>query len=104
MREAIQDPANQVYLSVVSIWEVIVKHRLGKLPLPHAPEEYLPEQRQRHRISSMPMDEPSVTRLSSLPSIHRDPFDRMLICQAMEYNLTLVTVDDKISAYPVQVM
>ena len=104
VREAIRDPANQVYLSVVSIWEATVKYQLGKLPLPRPPEEYLPEQRVRHRISSLPLDEPSVAHLSALPMIHRDPFDRMLVCQAMEHGLTLATADEKISAYPVQTM
>ena len=104
MREAIRDPANAVHLSAVSLWEIIVKYQLGKLSLPRPPEQYIPEQRQRHRIASLPLDEDSVARLQQLPPLHRDPFDRMLICQALARNLTLLTVDDKIRAYPVQVM
>ena len=88
-------------MSVVSLWEVIVKHRLGKLPLPQPPEGYLPIQREQHRISSLPLDEASVSQLAQLPSIHRDPFDRMLICQALEHDLTLVTVDGTVCNYPV---
>jgi PIN domain nuclease of toxin-antitoxin system len=104
MREAICDPGNEVFLSVVSIWEAIVKYQLGKLPLPYPPEEYLPTQRDRHGISSLPLDEASVVLLAHLPSIHRDPFDRMLICQAMAHGLTMVTVDDKVTAYPIRVL
>lgn len=104
MREAIRDPANAVHLSVVSLWEIIVKYQLGKLPLPRPPEHYVPEQRHRHRIASLPLEEDSVARLQQLPPLHRDPFDRMLICQALTGNFTLLTVDDKIRAYPVQVM
>ena len=101
LKEIIREPDNEVYLSVVSVWEVIIKHQLGKLPLPESPEIYLPKQRQRHLICSLPVDEESVAQLSQLPPIHRDPFDRMLISQAMQHKLTILTVDDAIRAYPV---
>ena len=100
-KDAISSPANEVYLSVVSLWEAIIKHRLGKLHLPQAPETYLPEQRERLKILSMSLDEASVKQLGQLPPLHRDPFDRMLICQAREHHLTLVTVDPEIRAYSV---
>jgi len=101
LKEIICEPDNEVYLSVVSVWEAIIKHQLGKLPLPESPEIYLPKQRQRHLICSLPVDEESVAQLSKLPPIHRDPFDRMLISQAMQHKLTILTVDDAIRAYPV---
>jgi PIN domain nuclease of toxin-antitoxin system len=104
LREIICDPANEIFLSSVSIWESIVKYQLGKLPLPNPPGEYLPTQRKRHHISSLPLDEDSVVHLSNLPPIHRDPFDRMLICQAIEHSLTLVTADDIIRSYPIKTM
>ena len=104
LRDAIRDPANAVYLSAVSLWEIIVKYQLGKLSLPRSPDQYIPEQRERHRITSLPLEENSVARLQQLPRLHRDPFDRMLICQALTHGFTLLTVDDKIRAYPVQVM
>lgn len=100
-RDIICDPANTALLSVVSIWETIIKYHLDKLPLPHPPESYLPLQRERHQIASLPLDEASVTQLAKLPLLHRDPFDRMLISQALEHHLTLVTVDQAIRAYPV---
>jgi PIN domain nuclease of toxin-antitoxin system len=86
------------------LWEAIVKYRLGKLPLPESPETYLPAQRERHQIASLALDEASVTHLMKLPSYHRDPFDRMLMCQAIQHNLTLATVDDKIREYPVRTL
>jgi len=101
-QQAIRDPNNEVYLSVASLWEIIVKYQLGKLPLPQSPESYLSAQRQKHLISSLPLDEQSVMKLTSLPTIHRDPFDRMLICQAMANDLTIVTVDDSIKSYSVK--
>jgi PIN domain nuclease of toxin-antitoxin system len=104
LRELICDPTNEVFLSTVSIWESIVKHQLGKLPLPMPPAEYLPGQRKRHGISSLPLDEGSVVHLPNLPAFHRDPFDRMLICQAIQHRLTLVTTDRIICSYPVKTM
>jgi PIN domain nuclease of toxin-antitoxin system len=76
-------------LSVVSVWEAILKPRLGKLPLPHQPEHYLPAQRARHQIASLPLDEASVCQLATLPFVHRDPFDRMVVCQTIEHGLPL---------------
>lgn len=103
-REYIRDPENDVYLSVVSIWEAIIKHQLGKLQLPEAPEKYLPLQRVRHEILSLALDEASVSYLAQLPPIHRDPFDRMLICQSNVHNLPILTIDDVIRKYPVHVL
>lgn len=103
-RDIIQNPTNDVYLSVVSLWEATVKYQIGKLPLPQIPENYLPEQRERHMISSLSLDEASVKQLAKLPPLHRDPFDRMLICQAIEHDLTIVTVDSSIRAYSVAVL
>lgn len=102
MQESIRRPDNEVYLSVVSIWEALIKYQLGKLPLPQSPERYIPLQRQRHLIGSLPLDEASVSQLANLPPIHRDPFDRMLICQALEHDMVIVTVDDTIRTYQVR--
>lgn len=104
LKDAIRNLENQVFLSVVSLWEAIVKYQLDKLPLPHPPEAYLPQQRKKHQIASLDLDEASVSHLTNLPRIHRDPFDRILICQALEHGLILVTVDKQISQYPVQVL
>jgi PIN domain nuclease of toxin-antitoxin system len=104
VRDAIREPDNEIYLSAVSIWEVIVKYQLGKLPLPEHPETYLPKQRDLHQIASLSLDEDSVIQLAELPPLHRDPFDRMLICQALQKGLTIATVDSVVRAYPVSVM
>lgn len=97
--DAIRDPDNWVYLSVVSMWELIVKYQLGKLPLPEPPETYLPKQRDLHQVTSLALDESSVAQLAQLPPLHRDPFDRMLICQALQNGLAIATVDAAIRAY-----
>ena len=103
LRDDIRNGNNEVYLSVVSIWEAIVKYQIGKLPLPEPPEIYLPKQREQHLISSLSLDEASVAQLAKLPLLHRDPFDRMLICQAVQHNLTIATMDGAIRAYPVAI-
>lgn len=103
-RDTIRDPDNEVYLSAVSVWEAIVKYQLGKLPLPESPETYLPKQRELHQIASLVLDESSVAQLSKIPPLHRDPFDRMLICQALQNGLTIATVDTAIRAYSVDVL
>ena len=102
VKAAIRDSDNDVYLSAVSNWEIVVKYQLGKLPLPKPPETYIPEKRELHQISSLPLDEGSVAKLTQLPALHRDPFDQMLICQAMQHELVIVTVDRAIQAYPVK--
>ena len=104
LKDDIQDSENAVYLSVVSLWESIVKYRLGKLPLPLSPEKFLPLQRERHNISSLSLDEASIVHLSALPSLHRDPFDRMLICQTIEHKMTIVTMDAAIAQYPIKII
>jgi PIN domain nuclease of toxin-antitoxin system len=104
IRDVIREPDNEVYLSAISIWEAIVKYQLGKLPLPERPEMYLPKQRNLHQIVNLNLDELSVLQLANLPPLHRDPFDRMLICQALQHGLTIATVDAAIRTYPVSVI
>jgi PIN domain nuclease of toxin-antitoxin system len=90
-----------VYLSVASVWEAVIKYHLGKLPLPAPPADYLPRQRDAHRIASLPIDEGAMSHLAGLPPLHRDPFDRLLVAQALQHRLTFATVDPDLAAYPV---
>ena len=101
---ALRDPANKVFVSVVALWEAILKHQIGKLPFPESPDILLPRLRVIHGFHDLPLDESSVKRLAFLPSIHRDPFDRMMICQALEHGMHFATVDDAIKRYPVQLL
>ncbi len=98
---AIRNRNNQVYLSSVSLWETIVKQQTGRLSLPVPGETYLPVQRERHEIDALSIDEADVIQLATLPLLHRDPFDRMLLCQAIQHSLTIVSYDAKIRAYDV---
>ena len=103
-RSAFADPANEVFLSAASAWEIAVKHRLGKLPLPAGPAEFVPAQRAAHGIEPLAVEEESALHIAKLPDLHRDPFDRMLVAQALVGGLVLVTPDDTIRRYPVRIL
>ncbi len=96
------DPAHEILLSVVSVWEISVKHSLGKLPMPASLDRFLLAQRELHGISILPLEERAVFHLHKLPALHRDPFDRMLVCQAIEHDCVLLTPDPLIAQYPVR--
>ena len=96
---ASRENAEVVFVSVVSIWEAIIKHTIGKLPLPEAPFPWLSTQRELHGFISLPVEERSFADLGQLPRHHDDPFDRMLVSQALSGNLLLVTVDPVLAKY-----
>ncbi|MBK1703753.1 type II toxin-antitoxin system VapC family toxin [Halochromatium glycolicum] len=100
-RSVFQDIENEVFLSSVSAWEIMVKNRLGKLPLPEPAAQFIQRQRKIHLITTLSLDALSVYQLAKLPDYHRDPFDRMLICQAIEHGLTIMTPDEAMTDYPV---
>ena len=101
---AIADPGNDVFLSAVSVWEVVTKHRAGKLPLPEPPETLVPTERELRGVDALPFDEASALYGTRLPPLHRDPFDRMLIAQAVAHSLAIVTPDPLITQYPVRTL
>ena len=101
---AVRDPQNQVFLSIVSFWEISLKHNLGKLPLPQSPAQFVPLQREKHLIAPLTLEETAVAQLSGLPALHRDPFDRMLVCQAQAHGLTLASSDPLVRQYPVALL
>jgi PIN domain nuclease of toxin-antitoxin system len=101
---AVRDPQNEVFLSSVSFWEISLKHSLGKLPLPQSPAQFVPLQRNKHLIATLPLDEASVAQLSELSALHRDPFDRILVCQAKAHGLTLASSVSLIRQYPVALL
>lgn len=103
-RAAVEDPANVVFLSAASIWEAVIKHDLGKLPLPEPPARYLPVQRERHGLAALPIDEGAMVFLATLPRLHRDPFDRMIVAQALQHGLTILAVDEALLRYGVPVL
>jgi PIN domain nuclease of toxin-antitoxin system len=101
---ALQDVTNQRYLSIVNVWELQIKVNIGKLALPSPIEQFVTEQRVLNSIHSLPLLEEHVWSLAALPLHHRDPFDRILIAQAIAEDFTLVTVDAFFAAYPVNLL
>jgi PIN domain nuclease of toxin-antitoxin system len=103
-RALIEDGENQVFLSAVSMWEIVLKARAGKLHVEGSVAKLLEEQMRQTRISPLAIQPAHVLRLAALPPIHKDPFDRLLIAQAQFENLALVTRDPEIRRYTVQVI
>ena len=94
-RALISDPENTVFVSAVSLWEIWLKESLGKLRLPANFEDKLASE----SFESLPLTGPQTRQVARLPWHHRDPFDRMLVAQAKVDDLTLLTADDRVSAY-----
>jgi PIN domain nuclease of toxin-antitoxin system len=103
-RDLFRAPDNEVYLSAASAWEIAVKHALGRLPLPQAPEQFVRDMREAHAVASLPIDEESALHVSRLPGLHRDPFDRMLVAQAIVHGLAILTPDPLVTRYPARTM
>ncbi len=99
-RDELRDPFHDLYLSDVSILEIVIKHQLGKLPLSQPPSRIIPTLARKHFIDILPLESEAIFRLESLPLLHRDPFDRLLVAQALHHRLTLVTPDRLIHQYP----
>jgi len=99
-RALVADAANPVLLSAASAWEISVKHALGRLPLPDDPMRFVSDERARHRIEALPIDEAAALNVGRLPPLHRDPFDRMLVSQAVLGGYTILTPDRSITQYP----
>jgi PIN domain nuclease of toxin-antitoxin system len=104
LRTALRAEQNSVWLSVISIWEIVLKQAQGRLVLPGPGAGYAAGYRRLHCISPLALEETTARHLPQLPDIHRDPFDRMLICQAIEHQMTLVTADEQIHRYPIKTL
>jgi PIN domain nuclease of toxin-antitoxin system len=84
-------------LSQISVLEIVLKHRAGKLPLPLPPEDWIPSRRDFFQIENLPLDEAVIYRSGKLPAGHDDPFDRLIAAHAMETGSTLLSPDVPLS-------
>jgi PIN domain nuclease of toxin-antitoxin system len=98
------DPENELLLSAASSWEIAIKYALGKLPLPTAPHEYVPSRMQASGTDALPITHTHALSVASLPTHHRDPFDRLLVAQAQTESLPILTADPQIGRYEVNVL
>lgn len=103
-RSAILNPENEVFLSAISVWEIARKHAAGALKLHARPEVLIPAVREASGIQSLPLTEEDSLRAEKLPMIHKDPFDRMLIAQALVRGMVIVTSDRQFADYPIRVL
>lgn len=100
----LQDPTHHVLLSVASVWEIQIKSQLGKLELSLPLAEVIEKQRHTNHIAILPVTLEHVLALQDLPLHHKDPFDRLLIAQAISEEATLVSHDPIFTQYPVQLL
>jgi PIN domain nuclease of toxin-antitoxin system len=99
-----QSPDNEVFLSAASAWEIAIKHATGRLPLPLPPQALVPQERERCGVASLAIDEESALHVTRLPLLHRDPFDRLLVAQAIVHGMTILTPDPLVTQYPARTM
>jgi PIN domain nuclease of toxin-antitoxin system len=104
VRDVIEDPRSHVVVSVTSQWELMLKAMAGRLRLPDAPERFLIDLAQEAGFRVLDVQPRHVAALAELPGIHPDPFDRMLVAQALVEDLDLVTGDEVLRRYPVRTM
>jgi PIN domain nuclease of toxin-antitoxin system len=97
-------PSADVWISVASIWEIIVKVQVGRLVLPAPVGDYLAGTLIANGVSVLPITFDHVRRLEGLPPHHRDPFDRILIAQSLHEKLPLVSADQQFEKYALELI
>ena len=100
-REIIEDGSNDIFVSVVSEWEIAIKQSVGRLDLPEPAETWLPKVLKASGLEVLDIDLRSTLRTRALPWHHRDPFDRLLVAQSLEHGFTLCSRDAHLEAYAV---
>lgn len=101
-RKAISNADNDCFFSLASCWEMSIKCSIGKLTLAQPLDQFIPDQLFRNGIRLLPIDFRHIAKVATLPFLHRDPFDRLLVAQASSEKMTLVTADATIARYDVK--
>jgi PIN domain nuclease of toxin-antitoxin system len=96
------EEGNEYLVSIASCWEIAIKVSLGKLRVEGSLGRFLPEQLAANRFQVLPIDLRHVARVAQLPFHHRDPFDRLLVAQALEEGLAVVSADEGLGEYGVE--
>jgi PIN domain nuclease of toxin-antitoxin system len=103
-REILSSSKEEIYLSAATSWEVSIKMRLGKLHFPGSPAECVPAFAARQSLRLLPVNHNHALGVYDLPLHHRDPFDRLIISQALAEDMTILTADRIFRKYPVQIV
>ena len=104
VRRIIADGGNSLFLSAASGWELAIKVQLGKLKLPDRLERFIPSRLSRYSVQVLPIQLNHALRAGSLPPLHRDPFDRMLVSQSQIDGFPILSSDPLIAQYEVEVI
>ena len=102
--QLIEDGANDLLLSAVTVWEIAIKYGLGRLPLPEAPGEYVQKRVAVQALTPLAIDFSHALAAGGLPNHHSDPFDRLLVAQAQVEAVPIITSDANIAQYDVEVI
>jgi len=103
-RNVIKDPANQLFFSQVSVLEITLKYKLGKLPLPEPPEIYLRSRIDQFMFTYLPLDDSDIYGMLTLPEAHKDPFDWLLLSNAQRRKIPILSMDVAFHNYPVDLI
>jgi len=103
-RQAVAVPENEVFVSAASAWEIAIKASLGRLEVPDDLDGFVAREMRRSRFRPLAIDVRHALGVAALPPLHRDPFDRLLVAQALREDLTLVSADPLVARYSVSVL
>jgi PIN domain nuclease of toxin-antitoxin system len=99
-----EDQRTELFVSAATSWEIAIKHGIGRLPLPEPPERYVPDRMNAIGATPLAIEHSAALAVSSLPPVHRDPFDRLLVAQARLLDMPILTADPVLSQYPVRTL
>jgi PIN domain nuclease of toxin-antitoxin system len=103
-KEIIADGENEVFISAASVWEIVIKTTRGRLILPEPPAQYISSRLRLNHFSPLPVQISHVVHVYELPLLHSDPFDRLLIAQSRLEAMPLVTMDEAIRRYDLNII
>ncbi|MDQ3537490.1 MAG: type II toxin-antitoxin system VapC family toxin [Actinomycetota bacterium] len=103
-RELVQDTRNELLLSAASAWEIAIKYALGRLALPEPPPSYVPDRMASSGVGGLAVEAGHALHVATLPALHRDPFDRLLVAQSQLESIPIMTADSAIARYDVAVV
>ncbi|MFM8286388.1 MAG: type II toxin-antitoxin system VapC family toxin [Planctomycetaceae bacterium] len=101
-RNLIEEPANEVEVSPATYWEIAIKIKLGKYALPQPYQEFMEAQLALNDFRILPIEPRHTALLTTMPFHHKDPFDRLLVAQALSESVSMISIDSQLDAYGVQ--